>query len=344
MSSSETLCPSGSWETLCWRIMYLFVVWSQLLPSSSSCLFKTSRFLYETMRTNKFTAVIWATCRSKCFWNNVKQNVQHRKPIEGIVSAGSLALRCLNLRTSAEELQELKLIRCLAASWSINQTREARSVLMVLSALKRPPPPFYRKWMNECTCMSCCHQHHVDTSHKKQNEGQISSGLEWNVVALVFPPQWASCCCCLAWTSTASSPSTHPWPRGSSTNCSNRRRRRTSRRNLWKWNHDTRWKVKGSLKRRGTHRVKEPPASSRPATKEDARFLVLFSHVPPTPLAPTLHFILITNLFFFFVCFLHSSLMQPHKFIRYCHKFIHCNERHMLACHAQWKTSFCLRV
>lgn len=98
-----------------------------------------------------------------------------------------------------------------------------------------------------------------------------------------FPSQWAFCCFCLAWTNTASSQSTRPWPRGRSTSCWNRRRRRTSRWRHWGIsviNHDEMdvWKEK-------------PSVSWLCVTAEDACFEI----------STTIwQLILVTHFFFFF--------------------------------------------
>lgn len=95
--------------------------------------------------------------------------------------------------------------------------------------------------------------------------------------------------------------------------------------NLWKMNHDGRWKEVVWGKGRGKQKVKEPPASSVPATKEDARFLFYFHtldkfhfSLPPIDISSSSP----TFFFFFWIC--HSC--SHHKFIRYCHEFIHGNE------------------
>ena len=102
---------------------------------------------------------------------------------------------------------------------------------------------------------------------------------------IFFSSQWAFCCFSLVWISTASFQSTLPWPRGKSTSCSNRRRRRPSR---WKqWGESGWWIRRGVFKKRNN-------SSRLSATKEDACF----------EMSTTIWKLILVSTFFYFYFFL----------------------------------------
>lgn len=115
--------------------------------------------------------------------------------------------------------------------------------------------------------------------------------------------------------------------------------------NLWKMNHDGRWKEVVWGKGRGKQKVKEPPASSVPATKEDARFLFYFHtsdkfhfSLPPIDISSSSP----TFFFFSFEFVIHAATTSLSDIVTSSYTVMKCWTSHTLPCHVHKVKNFLL--